>query len=194
MLVPLEKKRCLKKYCQCFVQGRDCYESCTCRNCHNGSGASNLRSKLGYLDDGEDSLHKVTRLWNDDESIDSSSESTSFQKLDELIECQPSSFINKVGSPKIRGLKDPEGMKYSSSVSTIPPPAIPEIFRKTASSMSHLKSIPPPAIPEVFLNAAPSRSVPPDVFTNPNFWLPWTSSSMTTSLENKESSSHKPLK
>ena len=40
-----KKSNCLKKYCECFRQGRACCELCYCLDCSNGCNSARLRSK-----------------------------------------------------------------------------------------------------------------------------------------------------
>ena len=198
------KKRCLKKYCQCFIQGRYCTESCTCQSCHNKPG-------LRFRGEEESSSSQGrSRLWIDDASTDSSTRSNNVNALDALMESQTTSSLTKKkmdesslvhSIPKKRKLKEPEGYKDHLPMPSVPPPNIPDVFKSTVSSMSIINSVPPPPeIPEVFLNATSTGSVPPDVFTNPNFWLQsnnirgdtlqW-GTSLTTSISHKKNSSMK---
>ncbi len=140
----------------------------------------------------EANIGGCSQIWNDDDSIYSSSHSPNLDKLDALIECQqPSSSLANT-SPKRKITRDPEGYTYTSlppvprsKPSRIPPPGIPDVFKNTKPLSFSRNAIPPPEIPEVFLNATHSSgSVPPDVFTNPNYWLPWTSSTSSSTSSN----------
>lgn len=176
--------RCLKKYCQCFLQGRDCYERCTCQDCHNNGLEA---------DDDEDKALKHHRIWNDDDSVNSISQSASFEKMDRIIGCPPSTS-NHLSMMVTKEKQDPKPFTYTntSTTSRIPPPCIPDIFKTSISALPLPGSIPPPGIPDVFRNATSSASVPPDVFSNPNYWLPWASSgSSSTATGNRNPSSLK---
>jgi Tfp pilus assembly major pilin PilA len=235
------EKRCLKKYCQCFVQGRYCYDSCACQNCHNRPGMREdsyvkRRTAINTTTDiptasfcnQEELLKKQSRPWLDDDSAYSSSHSTNINALDVLVEGQPLSSSNTTTntntyintSININGhTTQTKAATSNRSMSSVPPPRIPEIFKSStttsSSSMSLLNStmtsnakisqLLPPEIPEVFLNTTSSGAVPPDVFTNPNFWLktenicgtslPWTTSLNSVQVQSamyKESSSVKP--
>ena len=56
-------KRCLKKYCQCFVQGRYCLDICVCKDCHNHAGARQIKQEE-TADEAIDKTVVQSSSWN----------------------------------------------------------------------------------------------------------------------------------
>ena len=116
--------RCLKKYCQCFVQGHDCHGNCACQNCQNNSGmGQGLRGNNTVSNQEQVSMYAKFKALDDSESTASSTNSTNFEALDALVEVKMSSAENTTAikdhlkeSPNIKTVRkprDPEGFKHN---------------------------------------------------------------------------------
>ena len=179
--------RCLKKYCQCFVQGRFCSNSCQCQNCHNRDDMNVHHMADSVKESYSTSTEIISRqtmpsymLMLEDDSSNTSSHSTNLNALDALIDSSSSSNNTTTSFPAIVSNETrtyPNSNSYITTISNVPPPSIPEIFKSTlplfdpmASQSSQLQSL---QIPELFRNSsgASTSAVPSEVFTNPNFWL-----------------------
>ncbi len=113
-----------------------------------------------------------------DDLSHSSTQSTSLDALDALVESSSSSISFNGPLPILSNQENDKIISnqsnYKTSLSNVPPPKIPDIFKSaipfmgTSQPSSHLQ---PLQIPEVFRNSTATTAVPSEVFTNPNFWL-----------------------
>lgn len=137
-------------------------------------------------------------LMLEDDSSNSSSHSTNLNALDALIDSSSSSNATTSFPTILSNEKRsyPNSNSYiNTTISNVPPPSIPEIFKSTLPLLDPMGSqssqLQPLQIPEVFRNSSSTSAstVPSEVFTNPNFWLKtdnWVNPQMNETRKSKK--------